>query len=394
MALKIRLSRAGAKKRPFYRVVVADSRRPRDGRFLERLGTFDPMLPKDHPERVRLNVERVRHWLDVGALPSDRVARFLGAAEIIPMPAQRNNPQKAQPKAKALERQAARAEKAAAAASAQAEAPAEAAPEEAAPEEAAPEEAAPEEAAPEEAAPEEAAAPRKLPPRKLPPRKLPPQRPPPKRLPPKRPPPKRPPQAMARPKRKPPTEASPGAHGGAAAPIEPAPAGESRAKTVCLGRIVGAHGVRGIVRVQSYAANPNDLTAYGALSDASGARRFAVSVTGHVKGLLLACIEGVDDRNAAEALRGTDLHIARAALPPTEGEEFYHVDLLGLRAENAEGDALGQVSAIHDHGAGPIVEIQPPDGPSTLVPFTREHVPAIDIEAGRMVVVVAAEDGS
>ena len=201
-------------------------------------------------------------------------------------------------------------------------------------------------------------------------------------------------QAMARPKRKPPTEASPGAHGGAAAPIEPAPAGESRAKTVCLGRIVGAHGVRGIVRVQSYAANPDDLTAYGALSDASGARRFAVSVTGHVKGLLLACIEGVDDRNAAEALRGTDLHIARAALPPTEGEEFYHVDLLGLRAENAEGDALGRVSAIHDHGAGPIVEIQPPDGPSTLVPFTREHVPAIDIEAGRMVVVVAAEDGS
>ena len=396
MALKIRLSRAGAKKRPFYRVVVADSRRPRDGRFLERLGTFDPMLPKDHPERVRLNVERVRHWLDVGALPSDRVARFLGAAEIIPMPAQRNNPQKAQPKAKALERQAARAEKAAAAASAQAEAPAEAAPEEAAPEEAAPEEAAPEEAAPEEAAPRKLPPrlhPKRLPPRKLPP-KRPPKRPPPMRLRPRSPPPMRPAQAMARPKRKPPTEASPGAHGGAAAPIEPAPAGESRAKTVCLGRIVGAHGVRGIVRVQSYAANPDDLTAYGALSDASGARRFAVSVTGHVKGLLLARIEGVDDRNAAEALRGTDLHIARAALPPTEGEEFYHVDLLGLRAENADGDALGRVSAIHDHGAGPIVEIQPPDGPSTLVPFTREHVPAIDIEAGRMVVVVAAEDGS
>ena len=201
-------------------------------------------------------------------------------------------------------------------------------------------------------------------------------------------------QAMARPKRKPPTEASPGAHGGAAAPIEPAPAGESRAETVCLGRIVGAHGVLGIVRVQSYAANPDDLTAYGALSDASGARRFTLSVTGHVKGLLLARIEGVEDRTAAEALRGTDLHIARATLPPTEGEEFYHVDLLGLRAENADGDALGQVSAMHDHGAGPIVEIQPPDGPSTLVPFTREHVPAIDIEAGRMVVVVAAEDGS
>ena len=167
MALKIRLSRAGAKKRPFYRVVVADSRSPRDGRFLERLGTYDPMLPKDHPERVRLNVERVRHWLGVGALPSDRVARFLGTAEIIPMPAQRNNPQKGQPRAKALERQAARAEKAAAAADAPVEAAEEAAPEEAAPEEAVAEEAAPEEAAPadvaeeatpEEAAPEEAAA--------------------------------------------------------------------------------------------------------------------------------------------------------------------------------------------------------------------------------------------
>ena len=142
MSLKIRLSRAGAKKRPFYRVVVADTRKPRDGRFLERLGTYDPMLPKDHPERVRLNEERIRHWLGVGARPSDRVARFLGAAEIIPMPAQRNNPQKGKPKAKALERQAARAEKAAAAAEAKANAPAEApAAEEVPAEEAAPEEA-------------------------------------------------------------------------------------------------------------------------------------------------------------------------------------------------------------------------------------------------------------
>ena len=146
MSLKIRLSRAGAKKRPFYRLVVADTRKPRDGRFLERLGTYDPMLPKDHPERVRLNEERIRHWLGVGAKPSDRVARFLGAAEIIPMPAQRNNPQKGQPKAKAVERQAARAEKAAAAAEAKANAPAEVPAEEAPAEEAAADEAASEEA--------------------------------------------------------------------------------------------------------------------------------------------------------------------------------------------------------------------------------------------------------
>ena len=103
MALKIRLSRAGAKKRPFYRIVITDSRNPRDGRFIERVGTYDPMLPKDG-QRVTLKEDRIRHWLGVGAKPSDRVARFLGQAEIIPMPAQRNNPQKAVPKAKAQAR--------------------------------------------------------------------------------------------------------------------------------------------------------------------------------------------------------------------------------------------------------------------------------------------------
>ena len=155
---------------------------------------------------------------------------------------------------------------------------------------------------------------------------------------------------------------------------------------------MGAHGVRGIVRISSHTANPDDLTAYGALSDAAGARRFAITVTGHVRDLLLARVDGVDDRDAAEALRGTDLHIPRAALPPTEGEEYYHVDLLGLRAESEDGTQLGRVSAVHDHGAGPIVEIQPPDGPSTFVPFTREHVPAVDIEGDRMVVATQEDD--
>lgn len=111
MALKIRLSRAGAKKRPFYRIVVTDSRNPRDGRFIERVGTYDPMLPKD-VQRVTLKEDRIRHWLGVGAKPSDRVARFLGSAEIIPMPEQRNNPNKAKPKAKAQARLEEEAEKA------------------------------------------------------------------------------------------------------------------------------------------------------------------------------------------------------------------------------------------------------------------------------------------
>ena len=107
MSLKIRLARGGAKKRPHYRIVVADSRMPRDGRYIERLGTYDPLLAKDNESRVTLKDERIRYWLDKGAKPTDRVARFLGTAEIIPMPAQKNNPQKAKPKAKAQERLAA-----------------------------------------------------------------------------------------------------------------------------------------------------------------------------------------------------------------------------------------------------------------------------------------------
>jgi small subunit ribosomal protein S16 len=123
MSLKIRLARGGAKKRPHYRIVVADSRMPRDGRYIERLGTYDPLLAKDNENRVDLKEERIRYWLSKGAKPTDRVARFLGTAEIIPMPAQRHNPEKAKPKAKAQERLAAAAEAAEAAKTA-AEAPA------------------------------------------------------------------------------------------------------------------------------------------------------------------------------------------------------------------------------------------------------------------------------
>ena len=115
MSLKIRLARGGAKKRPFYRIVLADSRSPRDGRFIERLGTYNPLLRADDPERIKLKEERIRHWLSHGALPTDRVARFLGAANIIAMPAQRNNPQKGVPGAKAQERLKANEEAAAAA---------------------------------------------------------------------------------------------------------------------------------------------------------------------------------------------------------------------------------------------------------------------------------------
>ncbi|WP_448585370.1 30S ribosomal protein S16 [Thermaurantiacus sp.] len=115
MALSIRLARGGAKKRPVYRIVVADSRAPRDGRFIEKLGTWNPLLPKDSPERVTLDAERAKEWLAKGAQPTDRVARFLDAAGIRPR-TPRHNPKKGEPGEKARERAAARAEKAAAAA--------------------------------------------------------------------------------------------------------------------------------------------------------------------------------------------------------------------------------------------------------------------------------------
>jgi small subunit ribosomal protein S16 len=107
MGLKIRLARAGAKKRPYYHIVVADSRSPRDGRFIEKLGSYNPMLPSDHADRVRLQDERIRHWLGNGALATERVAKFLGKAGLAPMPEFRDRPKRSAPKKKAQERAAA-----------------------------------------------------------------------------------------------------------------------------------------------------------------------------------------------------------------------------------------------------------------------------------------------
>lgn len=136
MAMKIRLARGGSKKRPHYAIVAADSRMPRDGRFIEKLGTYNPLLPKDSEERVKMDMERVQHWLDKGAQPTDRIARMLEAAGVREK-AERNNPEKAKPGKKALEREEEKAAKKAAAeeaakAPAEEEAPAEEATEEAA----------------------------------------------------------------------------------------------------------------------------------------------------------------------------------------------------------------------------------------------------------------------
>ncbi|MBP5858953.1 ribosome maturation factor RimM [Marivibrio halodurans] len=160
-----------------------------------------------------------------------------------------------------------------------------------------------------------------------------------------------------------------------------------------IGQIGAAHGVRGLVRVKSFTADPADLTAYGAPRDAAG-RAVALEIVGQSKGQLLARIDGVADRNAADAWRGTDLYIDRADLPkPEDADDFYHADLLGLRVEDKAGRTIGHVRAIHDFGAGDVLEIVEEGGESRYLPFTREAVPSVDLMAGRLVADPPAEVG-
>lgn len=155
---------------------------------------------------------------------------------------------------------------------------------------------------------------------------------------------------------------------------------------VCVGVITGVHGVRGLVRVKSFTATPEDVAAYGPLSDEAGTRTFALTVTGAAKGVLLARIDGVNDRTSAEALRGVELWVERSKLPEAEDDEFYHADLVGLPAVQQDGSAFGTVRALHDFGAGEMIEIDLADGGSVILPFTHDAVPDIDIDAGRVVV--------
>ena len=155
---------------------------------------------------------------------------------------------------------------------------------------------------------------------------------------------------------------------------------------VCVGVITGVHGVRGLVRVKSFTATPEDVAAYGLLSDEAGTRTFALTITGAAKGVLLARIDGVNDRTSAEALRGVELWVERSKLPEAEDDEFYHTDLVGLPAVQQDGSAFGTVRALHDFGAGEMIEFDLADGGSVILPFTHDAVPDIDIDAGRVVV--------
>jgi 16S rRNA processing protein RimM len=156
-------------------------------------------------------------------------------------------------------------------------------------------------------------------------------------------------------------------------------------KRVLMGVITGAHGVRGLVRVKSFTAEPADLAAYGPLEDAQGEGRVELELVGAVKGVLLARVPGVADRNAAERLKGTRLYLPRAALPDPGEEEYYHADLLGLAVVLSDGISFGTVKAVHDFGAGDSLEIERTDGSLVLVPFTSTTVPVVDIAHGQLV---------
>ena len=167
-------------------------------------------------------------------------------------------------------------------------------------------------------------------------------------------------------------------------------AAENDDARVCLGVITAPHGVRGLVRLKSFTAEPEAIARYRGVQDAGG-RAVQLELVGAAKGVLLARIAGVADRDAAEALRGTRLYLPRAALPKPGEEEYYHADLVGLPAELPDGTALGTVVAVHDFGGGDSIEIARPEGAPLLVPFTSAAVPEVDLANRRIVVAPPAE---
>ena len=159
-------------------------------------------------------------------------------------------------------------------------------------------------------------------------------------------------------------------------------------RLVCVGVIVGAHGVRGLVRVRPYTEDPDAVAAYGPLATGNGTRMLHLTVTGRgPKGQVLARVAGIEDRTGAEALKGERLYVPRGRLPaPDDADEFYHVDLIGLAACSPDGRPLGTVCAIYDFGGGDVIEIAGDGHAPLVVPFTRDVVPIVDIAGGTLTV--------
>ncbi len=158
---------------------------------------------------------------------------------------------------------------------------------------------------------------------------------------------------------------------------------------VCIGAITGVRGLRGEVRIKSFTADPNDIGSYGPVSTEDGERSFEVHVTARAKGQIIARLDGIDDRDAAEALKGTQLYVSKSELPEPGDGVYFHADLVGLSAFTPDGNSLGVVKAVHNFGAGDVIEIAG-DGEGgkdgLMVPFTQSAVPEVDLKGGRMVV--------
>lgn len=155
---------------------------------------------------------------------------------------------------------------------------------------------------------------------------------------------------------------------------------------ILVGVIGAARGLKGEVRVKSFTHDPKALGDYGPLTDATGTKSFALKVLGEQKGLVLVRVKGVNDRNAADALKGQTLYLERDRLPETEEDEFYFSDLLGLKAELADGKPFGDVVAADDYGGGPFLEVATRGHGRVLVPFTKACVPVVDLAQGRVVI--------
>jgi 16S rRNA processing protein RimM len=158
------------------------------------------------------------------------------------------------------------------------------------------------------------------------------------------------------------------------------------AAQICIARIGAAHGVRGAVKLWTFTEDPLAVKAYGPLTTKDGARQFEVTDAREAKGHLVATLKGIATREEAERLNGLELYIAREKLPVTDENEYYHADLIGLAAVTPANVPLGRVIAIHNFGAGDIIEIAPPHGATMLLPFTNAVVPSVDLSIGRVVI--------
>jgi 16S rRNA processing protein RimM len=160
---------------------------------------------------------------------------------------------------------------------------------------------------------------------------------------------------------------------------------------ICVARIGAAHGVRGAIKLWTFTEDPLAIQRYGPLMTKDGARQFEVTHAREAKSHLVATLKGVATREDAERLNGVELYVAREQLPAPAEDEYYHADLIGLAAVTTDGEPLGQVTAIHNFGAGDIIEIAPPHGVTLLLPFTNAVVPSVDLAGGRVVIELPGE---